>query len=130
MRRRCFWVCLLCCGCNAETDEGEGSPNGQAAGYFLAQHKKRFGKNKTIDKVTVFRNGNEEHKDLRYILFHVIDAPPWPGAEGQDGDVEMADVDSLNKTEPTAEHEIESRVVRRSADGNSVLREHVFRARL
>ncbi|KAJ8112784.1 hypothetical protein OPT61_g4923 [Boeremia exigua] len=33
-----------------------GSPNGLAAGYFLAQHKEQLGGNKVIDKITVFRS--------------------------------------------------------------------------
>jgi hypothetical protein len=32
------------------------SPNGIAAGFFLAQHKRRLGGNKVIDRATVFRS--------------------------------------------------------------------------
>ncbi|KAH7355563.1 hypothetical protein BKA66DRAFT_475395 [Pyrenochaeta sp. MPI-SDFR-AT-0127] len=52
-----------------------GSPNGQAAGYFLAQHKHRFGKNKSIEKVTVFR---PDKGNMPYLLFWVTDAPAGP----------------------------------------------------
>ncbi|KAH7080339.1 hypothetical protein BKA63DRAFT_242013 [Paraphoma chrysanthemicola] len=50
-----------------------GSPNGQAAGYFLAQHKHRFGRSKTISKVQVFR---PDKGMMPYLLFSVVDAPP------------------------------------------------------
>jgi len=114
-----------------------GSPNGQAAGYLLAQHKHRFGKSKTIEKVTVFRN---EFVEWPYLLFHVIDTPPGPGGGDADGgeqdetgDVEMDEQNDMN-VNATETHQgmngLESRIVERSADGKNVIREHVIRARL
>jgi hypothetical protein len=114
-----------------------GSPNGQAAGYFLAQHKHRFGKSKTIEKVTVFR---ADSGNMPYLLFWVIDAPAGPSGGdvevrelGNDRNgVEMDGQEGANATETKAEdikHLVKERVVRR-VDERGNLREHVFRARL
>ena len=46
-----------------------GSPNGIAAGFFLAQHKRQLGGNKVIDRVTVFRS--EQYGSLPNLLFWV-----------------------------------------------------------
>lgn len=66
-----------------------GSPNGLAAGYFLAQHKHRWGKNKSIEKITVFR---PDKGTMPYLLFWVIDAPVGPA--GGDGGSDDSDADS------------------------------------
>jgi hypothetical protein len=104
------------------------SPNGQAAGYFLAQHKHRFGKSKTVEKVTVFR---PDKGMMPYLLFWVIDAPP---AASADGAGEMEEGGGANVTEavdtPHDSSVVEDRIVQRSRDGVNVLREHVVRARL
>jgi hypothetical protein len=64
-----------------------GTPNGQSVGYFLAQHKHRFGKSKTVDKVQLFR---PDKGMLPYMLFWVADAPALPGPS----DVGIEDDDS------------------------------------
>jgi hypothetical protein len=46
-----------------------GSPNGLAAGFFLAQHKQQLGGNRMVDKITVFRS--EQHGALANLLFWV-----------------------------------------------------------
>jgi hypothetical protein len=109
-----------------------GSPNGQAAGYFLAQHKHCFGKSKTVEKVTVFR---ADKGVMPYILFWVIDAPP---AASSDGEVEAEELDKgrgarANGTEVMAQDNLyaaEHRTVTRSANGKNVLRELVIWAKL
>jgi hypothetical protein len=108
-----------------------GSPNGQAAGYFLAQHKHRFGKSKTVEKVTVFR---ADKGMMPYLLFWVIDAP----AVALDGEFETEERDDgraprANETEVMTRndlYEAEHRTVTRSADGKNMLREHVIHAKL
>jgi hypothetical protein len=121
-----------------------GSPNGQAAGFFLSQHKHRFGKSKSVDKITVFCPDSGGHP---YLLFWVIDAPTVPDK----GDADFGDNDSgydsgaevvegngrtdsavflpdvMNRT---LRHEVEHRILKVGEDGKNVVREHVFRAKL
>jgi hypothetical protein len=112
-----------------------GSPNGQGAGFFLAQHKIMFGKSKTIEKVTVFR---PDKGMMPYLLFWVIDAPAGPvGSGGKVGgieqDVEMSGKKGVSATEMKArdrEPVLEERIVRRSGDKMGGFREHVFGIRL
>jgi hypothetical protein len=112
-----------------------GSPNGLAAGYLLSQHKHRFGKSKTIEKVTVFR---PDKGMMPYLLFWVIDAPAGPvGVGGKmediEKDVEVSGKKGLNATETKArdrEPVLEERIVRRGGDKMGGFREHVFRIRL
>jgi hypothetical protein len=100
-------------------------------GYFLAQHKHRFGKSKTVGKVTVFR---ADIGIMPYILFDVIDVPE--GLTGgdvnkqEDREATSLRLDSRNRTETNEEHIMEERIVKRGMDEKNVLREHVFRARL
>jgi hypothetical protein len=58
-----------------------GSPNGQAVGYFLAQHKHRLG-NKVVEKVTVFR---PDKGQMPYLLFWIGDADVGAADEGRKG---------------------------------------------
>jgi hypothetical protein len=54
----------------AASDEGRtllGTPNGSSVAYLLIQHKAALG-HKTVDKITVFREG----RDLM-LLFHIAD---------------------------------------------------------
>jgi hypothetical protein len=106
-----------------------GSPNGLAVGYFLAQHKHKFGRNKSVEKITVFL---PDEGDLPHIIFWIIDAPagPVPGevsAERLGEDAEIIDIVAKKKAE---RHEVTTRVVKDSIDGNNVVREHVFWAKL
>ncbi|KAF2125169.1 hypothetical protein P153DRAFT_300869 [Dothidotthia symphoricarpi CBS 119687] len=90
-----------------------GSPNGVAAGYFLAQHKAQLGGNKFIERVTVFR---PDRGLMPYLLFWVEDAPAGPGEAVVD--------------EKMGRDGVEPRIVKRSVDGKNVEREHVLRAKL
>jgi hypothetical protein len=65
---------------NIETEECKAmleSPNGVAAGYFLAQHKTQFSENKYVHQVTVCkdRDGDEQ------MMFWVKNAPLTPEEE-------------------------------------------------
>lgn len=79
-----------------------GLPNGAAAGFFLAQHKRQLGSHKIISKVRVFR---PDGGDMPYLLFYVEDAPPEGQVEGSN--VEMGERDWTSAMEanaqPTAE---------------------------
>lgn len=86
-----------------------GSPNGQAAAYFLAQHKRQLGGNKVIDRVTVFR---PDRGIMPYLLFWVEDAPNGPHTFT----VETGAWDARDDLEP--------RMVKQSADGRNVEREY------
>jgi hypothetical protein len=105
----------------AKTDTG--SKNGIAVGYFLAQHKQQLG-DKYVTKITLFQ---EEGDGAPHMLFWVADSPPNPPPlpELRPPQDDPMDTDPGNSGVMS-----ESRVVRRSADKKSVLREHVFRARL
>jgi hypothetical protein len=119
-------------------DFGKGSPNGQAAGYFLAQHKHRFGKSKTVDKVTVFR---PDKGIMPYLLFWVIDAPDAGTSEGGTGMVEDGEAGDASTSRKQRKSDIgvevwnktyvvEDKVLKRDGRWRNVLREHVFHARL
>jgi hypothetical protein len=106
-----------------------GSPNGQAAGYFLAQHKHRFGRSKTISRVQVFR---PDKGIMPYLLFWVADAPPATSmGEGQER--QQIEGDSIKGAERKVRNEThvsESRIVKRGMDGKRFVREHVFQANI
>jgi hypothetical protein len=112
-----------------------GSPNGQAAGWLLAQHKEAFGKSKTIEKVTVFR---PDKGMMPYLLFWVIDAPAGPAGSGmEEAEVGEGVETSEPKGEDTREMKsrdrelvVEEKIVRRGGDKMGGFREHVFRVRL
>jgi hypothetical protein len=90
-----------------DTEAGKallGSPVGRWAGYFLMQHKRQLGGNKQISKVRVFKS--EKEGSWPYFLFYV---------EGGDA---------------RGDGQGEVRVLERSFDGRSVVREHVLRGRL
>ncbi|KAJ4311116.1 Mitochondrial import inner membrane translocase subunit tim8 [Neodidymelliopsis sp. IMI 364377] len=100
-----------------ETDEGKamfGSPNGLAAGYFLAQHKTQLGGNKYVYQVTVWRDSDGDEQ----MMLWVKDAPP-PEEE-----------------EPDKTKKLQGGVlaggkkVRHSKDGKKMMRKHIVRAKL
>jgi hypothetical protein len=98
-----------------DTDAGKallGSPVGRWAGYFLMQHKWQLGGNKYISKLRVFKS--EKEGNWPYFLFYVEGA-------AASGSGDMAEADSGMRG---------TRVVKRSEDGNHVIREHVTRAKL
>jgi hypothetical protein len=99
-----------------------GSPNGLAVGYFLLQHKRQLGI-KNIWNVVVF-GGDGPAKDDVNLMFYV---DPTPAPEEEIPGVSKDDTKTHGNV---AKGGLESTVVKRSADGKSILREHVFRAKL
>ena len=100
-----------------ETEEGKamlGSPNGVAAGYFLAQHKTQLGGNKYVYQVTVW----DDREGDTQMMFWVKTAP-LPPAEEMEQD---------RSRTPTPEQE--GGFIKRSMDGRNFVREHVVLAKL
>ncbi|KAJ4347557.1 Mitochondrial import inner membrane translocase subunit tim8 [Ascochyta clinopodiicola] len=102
-----------------ETEEGKamlGSPNGIAAGYFVAQHKTQLQANKYVYQVTVWKDqyGDEQ------MMFWVKNAPP------------PANNSDRSKTPVPQNGDVNTRgkVVKRSADGRNIVREHIVLAKL
>ncbi|KAH6868681.1 hypothetical protein BKA58DRAFT_387399 [Alternaria rosae] len=63
-------------GCEFASDESEyfallGSPNGQAIGYFLAQHKSQLG-GEYVSKINIFK-GDDPHMVAACLLFTIED---------------------------------------------------------
>jgi len=97
-----------------DTDEGKallGSPVGRWAGYFLLQHKRQLGGNKYISKVRVFKS--EKEGSWPYFLFYVDGPAATLGLRGGENNKKIW---SSNE---------EPRIIRESADGKHVIREHV-----
>jgi hypothetical protein len=84
------------------------------------QHKDQLGGNKFISKVKVFTS---DGGDDPYMVFFV-DGPA--ASSGDEAEVEMPFPHAWSGMDDGEE----SRIVRRSDDGKSVVREHVFRAKL
>jgi hypothetical protein len=100
------------------TDAGKallGSPVGRWAGYFLMQHKRQLGGNKFISKVRVFKS--EKAGSLPYFLFYVEGPASSTGSALENRDNEGPKI-------------VPEQRVTRSVDGRSIVREHVFRAKL
>jgi hypothetical protein len=107
------------------TDAGKallGSPVGRWAGYFLMQHKRQLGGNKFISKVRLFKS--EKPGSLAFFLFYVDGPRPEPSPKPSPGP-------SAKKLGDGAQ-EINGKmkVVKRSANGKNIVREHVIRVRL
>jgi hypothetical protein len=81
---------------------------GRWAGYLLLQHKEKLGGNRFISKVRLFKPAGAS---LPYLVFYVND--PSVSAARSLPLSNMGDIDSL-------------RVVKKSADGKNVIREHVL----
>jgi hypothetical protein len=93
------------------------SPNGIAAGFFLAQHKPQLGGNKMIYKITVFKAVQPvTEDDFPNLIFWVKNVPPIYD------DVDV--VQAVNATDVSGAFE-KPKVLKRSEDGKHVLREHV-----
>jgi hypothetical protein len=108
-----------------DTDAGKallGSPIGRWAGYFLMQHKRQLGGNKFISKVRVFKS--EKPGSLAFFLFYVDEPGPEPSPK-------PSPRSSVVKSGGGARDiDGETKVVKRSADGKNIVREHVFRVKL
>jgi hypothetical protein len=103
-----------------------GSPNGIAAGLFLAQHKPQLGGNKMIHKITVFKALQPVTDDeFPTIIFWVQDARNIYGSIGVAQSVNVSDVVGIDTVEG-----MEPKVLRRSGDVRSMLREHIVRVEL
>jgi hypothetical protein len=97
-----------------EADMWTGSPNGQDAGFLLAQHKDQLGGNKVISEITIFRA--DDVGMLPNLLSWVADSPASEESKASMGDMAGTEVDYA--------------VVKRSQNVRYIVREHVFRARL
>ncbi|KAH7410130.1 hypothetical protein DE146DRAFT_775521 [Phaeosphaeria sp. MPI-PUGE-AT-0046c] len=104
------------------SEEGQallGTVNGLAVGYFLAQHKSQLGL-KHVSKITVFIDDLKPPGSLN-MLFWVENVPPPQ---------KKADVDPMDTGLSSTADISESRVLKRSKDGRSIIREHIFYAKL
>lgn len=102
------WNILTC-------DISAGSPNVQAVGYFLAQHKRELG-GKYISKINVFKADT----NAAVAVCMLLTVGNMPSAAQAETNSESDGVERL--AEPV--------VVKRSEDGMSVIREHVVWSRL
>lgn len=93
-----------------------GSPNGVAAGYFLAQHKRQLGGNKYIPRIKAFCNDGDF--TTTQLLFYVEDAPPPPPPPESSRNTQAEETGLL------------AEIKRSSVDGKNIVRSHVFRAKL
>ncbi|USP73066.1 uncharacterized protein yc1106_00340 [Curvularia clavata] len=106
-----------------------GSPNGLAAGYFLAQHKKEMGGNKYISHIIVFNE--EDLIGFPHMFFKVEWAPnpppppppPPPPGQFQARSV-PEDVAEEQRRHPSKMKT--GRVLESSPDGRQMRREHVI----
>ncbi|CAN9193726.1 unnamed protein product [Alternaria alternata] len=104
-----------------------GSPTGIAAGFFLAQHKRQLGGNKMIVKITVFKALQPVTDDeFPTIIFWVQNARNIYGGINGAHSVNVSDVVGIDRMWEFGE----PKVLKRSADGKSVIREHVVRVEL
>jgi hypothetical protein len=104
-----------------------GSPTGIAAGFFLAQHKRQLGGNKMIVKITVFKALQPVTDDeFPTMIFWVQDARNIYGDINGAHSVNVSDVVGIDRMWEFGE----PKVLKRSADGKSVTREHVVRVDL
>jgi hypothetical protein len=95
----------------------QGSPNGRAVGYFLAQHKAQIGGNRYVRSIHAFLSRAESV--LPNLAFHV-DWAPNPPPEPP--------TDPINVLIPPPRQG--GKVVGRSDDGKHILREHLLQAEL
>jgi hypothetical protein len=100
-----------------------GSANGLAAAYFLLQHKNQLGGSRHIWKVRIFLSDDEEDLPDNYNLLFYTDGTADPAGDAEEDGEGHAQAKA-------AMANITSTVVERSRDGNSLLRKHVFRARI
>jgi hypothetical protein len=98
-----------------------GSPNGLAAGYFLAQHKRELGR-KYIEKVTVFRA--DARGSMPNLLFWVANVPDTD-SEGEDEDSEVEHSASVaggqRRGVAAVDTELEPSLYGRSSEGDFIV---------
>jgi hypothetical protein len=83
----------------------------------------QLGGAKTIVKVKIWRSEDEDHEEPN-IIFYVGDAAPEKSVGGSEDTLDDA------MEERDGHEDVYSKIVRRRADGESMVREHVFRAKL
>ena len=88
---------------------GIGSPNGQAVGFFLAQHKRQL-RGKYISKINVFKADTDAALAI-CMLLTVADLPSAAQAES-------------NIQSNTTEGMMDTVILKRSDDGRNVIRKH------
>jgi hypothetical protein len=90
-------------------------------------HKKQLGGNKFISKVRIFK---PDQGSFPYMVFYVDGpAPPDPSPTPH-ARSEAAEEMVVRHNESMKMSMVNTRIVKKSGDGKSVLREHVLRARL
>jgi hypothetical protein len=104
----------------------EGSPNGLAVGYFLAQRKREMGGNKYVSYIVVFK----DDRQVGYIdLFFKVDwapSPPRPPPGlGSVRDRHMERDSSELPSRNTVRME-SGKLLPKSRDGKHMVREHVI----
>ncbi|KNG43910.1 hypothetical protein TW65_09267 [Stemphylium lycopersici] len=109
------WPGLEFIAASAEYKPLLGSPNGQAVGFFLAQHKRQLG-GKFISKINVFRSENNDA--LAICMLFTVQDHPAAARRGTDGVYDGTELVS----EPV--------VVERNQKGSNVVRDHVLRPKL
>lgn len=106
-----------------------GCPNALGAGYFLLQHKRQLGGAKFIWKIKIFKGDDLHESDDPHLIFYVDpNPPPMPPPEDTPGSPQKTPSDSSGQAD--SEDWMEPRIVKRSADGRSMIREHIIRAKL
>jgi hypothetical protein len=90
----------------------------------LLQHKNQLGGSRYVWKVRVFLSDDEDDLPDNYNLLFFTDGTADPAGE------ENAHRDGQAQAVAAAKGTVESTIVRRSRDGKSFLREHVFRANI
>ncbi|XP_014558693.1 hypothetical protein COCVIDRAFT_93893 [Bipolaris victoriae FI3] len=100
-----------------------GSPIGRWVGYFLLQHKKQLGGNRFISKIRVFRPSTAS---LPYLVFYVDPTPAGPGSAAEVVPRELVELDGSLERIGESDGTNSSHIVKKSADGKHVVREHIF----
>ncbi|EUC42083.1 hypothetical protein COCMIDRAFT_104432 [Bipolaris oryzae ATCC 44560] len=105
-----------------------GSPNGIAAGYLLAQHKREIGGNKYVSHIIVFME--DDPTGWPNLLFKVDWAPPPPPHPASTRALHAKSIgdnaQELQNEEPNIMER--AKVLGSSRDGKHIVREHVIRA--
>ncbi|KAF2023568.1 hypothetical protein EK21DRAFT_80594 [Setomelanomma holmii] len=87
------------------------SPNGLGAAYLLLQHKRQLGGAKTITKIKIWRSEDEDYDEPNVIFY-------------------VGDDTGHERGQRCGENTVEEKVVETSVDDISMVREHIFCARL
>ncbi|KAI4645726.1 hypothetical protein J4E93_005304 [Alternaria ventricosa] len=95
----------------------DGSPNGRAAGFFLAQHKPQLSGNRWVKTIRVFRV--DADSSAPHIFFFVGPAP-YPPPQVPD--------DLTDPLIPPPAQAVE--VAKRVSDEKNIVRQHILRAKL